>query len=101
MKSNEIKALERTIWELRKEAEFQTRRHLMECDTIRAKEQEKFYENTINLKIEQAECAAKNAEIEKRWDLSIQKQQDAIIKALIVKLPQVDIKEIHVDCKEK
>ena len=98
---SKIRELKEQIRDLRKEAEFQTRRHLMECDTIRAKEQEKFYENTINLKIEQAECAAKNAEIEKRWDLSIQKQQDAIIKALIVKLPQVDIKEIHVDCKEK
>ena len=101
MKSKEIKALERTIWELRKEAEFQTRRHLLECDGVRAKEQAKFYENTINLERENCEIKAKNAEIEERWDNSIQKQQADLIKALCVKLPTVNIKEIHADCKGK
>ena len=95
----QIKDLERTIGDLRNEAEFQVRRHLLECEGVRTIEERKFYENTINLKIEEAKCAAKIAEVEKRWDSSIQKQQEAIIKALIVKLPAVDIKEIHSHCK--
>ena len=40
-------------------------------------------------------------EMEKRWDTSIQKQQSDLIKALVVKLPTLEIKELHAHSKGK
>ena len=101
MKSKEIKALERTIWELRKEAEFQTRRHVVECDRIKTEAKVTWLDHTKSLHLRLEAAEAKIGEVEKRWDNSIQTQQADLIKALCVKLPTVNIKEIHADCKGK
>ena len=40
-------------------------------------------------------------EIEHRWNDSIQKQLSDLVKALTVKLPTLEIKELHTGSKEK
>ena len=98
---SKIRDLKEQIKDLRKEAEFQTRKHLLEIDNTKNIVEQMFRQERreMHLRAERAETKAE--EMEKRWNSSIQQQQEAIIKALIVKLPQVDIKEIHSHCEKK
>ena len=93
--------LKEQIKDLRREAEFQTRKHLLEVDNQKQRAEVRLLEQTVNAKCQITALEAHNAEVEKRWDSSIQKQQDAIIKALIVKLPAVDLKGVTVNVDGK
>ena len=94
---SKIRDLKEQIKDLRQGAEFETRRHLFEADSIKLHAEKRHLAETVDMSCNIARLEAKIAEVEKRWDSSIQKQQDAIIKALIVKLPSVDLKGINVN----
>ena len=93
---SKIRELKDKIKDLEREATFTFLNHQREIEAMRIEGQEDKRRENEDLRIINAEKSARLAEVEKRWDSSSYKQLSDILKALVVKLPTLDIKELSV-----
>ncbi len=95
-KSKELELREK-IKDLEREARYQVKEHELGIT------KERLVQRDLRIDYEKslAKAEEKIAEMEKRWDEGSYKQLSDILKALVVKLPTLDLKEIHTHCKEK
>lgn len=97
--------LREKIRELENELDIQSRRHVLELDkdrfTLEAELRKEYEDKIHSAELAHREFQTAYTEIEKRWDSSAYKQLSDILKALVVKLPTLEIKELHAHSNKK
>ena len=107
-KSQEIKNLEEKIKDLKREAEYKEKEMELEKERIRLDVEKnwreleaRWLEEKVTAEAEAEKQRGICKEMEKRYDDGAYKQLSDILKALVVKLPTMNIKDLSVISKGK
>jgi len=96
---SKVRELKDKIKDLERDARYRVLTNALQVKEAEFQERQKYFAASQDSRILNATLSARLDEMEKQDNAGAYKQLSDILKALVVKLPSLNIKEIH--CKEK